>query len=77
MHVPSCWHCLGKALELLVSLLNSAALLQGGFGGWTGSKLKTRLSNSVSAVEVLAPVFGTVRRAAGADGTTRVCSTLP
>ena len=41
--------------------------IQGGFSGWTSSKLKTKMSNSVSAVEILAPVFGTVRR--GADQT--------
>ncbi|KAK9866513.1 hypothetical protein WJX84_008419 [Apatococcus fuscideae] len=40
-------------------------VVNGGFQGWTGSKLQTRLSTSVSAIEVLSPgnLFGTQRMA--------------
>lgn len=34
-------------------------VIQGGFSGWTSSKLQTRYTSSVSAAEVLAPLFGT------------------
>ena len=46
--------------------------LQGGFSGWTSSKLQTKMSNTVSAVEILAPVFGTVRKAASPSNGSRV-----
>ena len=45
---------------------------QGGFSGWTSSKLQTKMSNTVSAVEILAPVFGTVRKAATTGNGNRV-----
>ncbi|KAK9843352.1 hypothetical protein WJX74_010836 [Apatococcus lobatus] len=38
-------------------------VINGGFQGWTGSKLQTRLSSSVSPIEILSPgnIFGTQR----------------
>lgn len=46
--------------------------MQGGFSGWTSSKLQTKMSNTVSAVEILAPVFGTVKKAASSSNGNRV-----
>lgn len=60
------------AKELRKKGFKRVRVVQGGFSGWTSSKLKTKMSNSVSAVEILAPVFGTVRR--GADQTKTVNS---
>lgn len=51
---------------------NDVRILQGGFSGWTSSKLQTKMSNTVSAVEILAPVFGTVRKAASPSNGSRV-----
>ncbi|KAK9846572.1 hypothetical protein WJX81_006817 [Elliptochloris bilobata] len=41
-------------------------VVQGGFSGWTAAKLQTKLSSSVSSVEVLSPssLFGTMRQSA-------------
>ena len=43
-------------------------VIQGGFSGWTSSKLQTRYTSSVSAAEVLAPLFGTRTTAGGKVG---------
>ena len=43
-------------------------VMQGGYSGWTSSKLQTKLSNTVSAVEILAPVFGTQKKAPSGNG---------
>ena len=49
-------------------------VINGGFQGWTGSKLQTRLSSSVSAIEVLSPgnFFGTQRTSNNTQKSTQV-----
>ena len=49
-------------------------VISGGFQGWTGSKLQTRLSSSVSPIEILSPgnIFGTQRMAT--QRSTQVCN---
>ncbi|KAK9820460.1 hypothetical protein WJX72_010595 [[Myrmecia] bisecta] len=51
-------------------------VIANGFSGWTSSKLQTKMSSSVSSVEVLAPVFGTMR-AAGTRFTRSASKALP
>lgn len=55
-------------------------VIQGGFSGWTSSKLQTKLSNTVSAVEILAPVFGTqksTQKKASSNGRQTTRGALP
>eukprot|EP00891_Asterochloris_glomerata_P003777 jgi/Astpho2/3777/Aster-08335 len=47
------------ARELASRGFSKVFVIQGGFSGWTSSKLQTRYTSSVSAAEVLAPLFGT------------------
>ncbi|DBA67880.1 hypothetical protein WJX79_004261 [Trebouxia sp. C0005] len=55
------------AKELSRKGFRKIRVIQGGFSGWTSSKLQTKMSNTVSAVKILAPVFGTVKKAASSS----------
>ncbi len=46
--------------------------MHGRFSGWASSKLQTKMINTVSMVELLAPVFGTVKKAASSSNGNRV-----
>ncbi|KAL3132062.1 hypothetical protein ABBQ32_008676 [Trebouxia sp. C0010 RCD-2024] len=66
------------AKELARKGFKKIRVVQGGFSGWTSSKLQTKMSNTVSAVEILAPVFGTVRKAATTgNGNRTIKNALP
>lgn len=53
-----------------------AFVVSGGFGGWTGAKLRVKPSSSVSRVEVL-PALGTITRRASGNSTTTNRRALP
>lgn len=66
------------AKELSRKGFKRVRVIQGGFSGWTSSKLQTKMSNTVSAVEILAPVFGTVKKAAtSSNGSRTIRNALP
>ncbi|KAA6421320.1 MAG: calcium sensing receptor [Trebouxia sp. A1-2] len=66
------------AKELSRKGFRKIRVIQGGFSGWTSSKLQTKMSNTVSAVEILAPVFGTVKKAASSsNGNRTIRNALP
>lgn len=65
------------AKELRKKGFKRVRVVQNGFSGWTSSKLKTRMSNSVSAVEILAPVFGTQRSRSNENKTVNSRAALP
>lgn len=63
------------AKELTRLGFRKALVISGGFNGWSAAKLRTKASSTVSRVEVLPPVFGSVSRAV--QGTRKGTAKIP